>query len=114
MFLTKIKQEGLIYYIQSLQPAFKHVMSFRPTGWAYKPSTCGTFSTSSTAEEILNNALFFTMDLINPSYNSPTCQLFGVPYSEHSSFRELEAFVIDRIIPTVIFEKSERNGLLAK
>ncbi|RIB09821.1 DNA repair metallo-beta-lactamase-domain-containing protein [Gigaspora rosea] len=111
MCLTKIKAEGLIYYLQSLQPTFKHVMAFRPTGWAYKPSTCGTFSAWSTIDEILNNAPSFTMDLINPSYNSPTCQIFGVPYSEHSSFRELAAFVmslnINRIIPTVNIESEE-------
>ncbi|CAG8567813.1 10809_t:CDS:2, partial [Dentiscutata erythropus] len=111
MFLTKIKPEGLIYYLQSLQPTFKQVMAFRPTGWAYKPSVCGTFTTSSTVEEILNNAPSYTMDLIYPSYNSPTCQIFGVPYSEHSSFRELAAFVmslnIGRIIPTVNIESEE-------
>ncbi|KAF0493524.1 DRMBL-domain-containing protein [Gigaspora margarita] len=111
MCLTKIKAEGLIYYLQNLQPTFKHVMAFRPTGWAYKPSTCGTFSSWSTIDEILNNAPSFTMDLINPSYNSPTCQIFGVPYSEHSSFRELAAFVmslnINRIIPTVNIESEE-------
>ncbi|CAG8490754.1 19065_t:CDS:10 [Cetraspora pellucida] len=111
MYLTKIKPEELIYYLQNLQPTFKHVMAFRPTGWAYKPSTCGAFTTSSTTDVILNSAPSYTMDLITPSYNSPTCQIFGVPYSEHSSFRELAAFImslnIGRIIPTVNIESEE-------
>ncbi|CAG8545108.1 3927_t:CDS:10, partial [Cetraspora pellucida] len=111
MYLTKIKPEELIYYLQNLQPTFKHVMAFRPTGWAYKPSTCGAFTTSSTTDVILNTAPSYTMDLISPSYNSPTCQIFGVPYSEHSSFRELAAFImslnIGRIIPTVNIESEE-------
>ncbi|CAG8677436.1 10632_t:CDS:2 [Scutellospora calospora] len=118
MCLTKIKPEGLICYLQNLQPTFNHVMAFRPTGWAYKPSICGTFSTSSKTEEILNSAPSYTMDLINPTYNSPTCQIFGVPYSEHSSFRELAAFImslnINRIIPTVNIDRKEMDYWLDK
>ncbi|KAF0479043.1 hypothetical protein F8M41_023907 [Gigaspora margarita] len=53
MCLTKIKAEGLIYYLQSLQPTFKMSWHFGKLGGLIKPSTCGTFSTSSTIEEMI-------------------------------------------------------------
>ncbi|CAG8564701.1 29309_t:CDS:2 [Gigaspora margarita] len=56
MCLTKIKAEGLIYYLQSLQPTFKMSWHFGQLGGLIKPSTFGTFSTSSTIEEMLNDA----------------------------------------------------------
>jgi DNA cross-link repair 1A protein len=77
-------------------------MAFRPTGWTYKGQN---FSISSTTEEILSTPTQFTVDTITPTFSTPICQIFGVPYSEHSSFRELAAFVmslnVKQIIPTV-------------
>ncbi|SRR6266498_358372 len=97
--------QSLCAYLESLQQTFKYVMAFRPTGWTYKPNEGQKFSTSSTTEEILNTRTPFTIDSIRPTYSTPTCQIFGVPYSEHSSFRELAAFVmslnVKQIIPTV-------------
>ncbi|CAI2172419.1 14516_t:CDS:2 [Funneliformis geosporum] len=113
--LTSIKSDSLCAYLESLQPSFKSVMAFRPTGWTYKPTEGQRFSTSSTTEEILNASTLFTVDSIRPTFSTPTCQIFGVPYSEHSSFRELAAFVmslnVKQIIPTVNIgsEKSREN-----
>jgi DNA cross-link repair 1A protein len=77
-------------------------MAFRPTGWTYKGQN---YSTNSTTEEILSTPSSFTIDTITPTFSTPKCQIFGVPYSEHSSFRELAAFVmslnVKKIIPTV-------------
>ena len=77
-------------------------MAFRPTGWTYKGQK---YSTSSTTEEVLSTPNPFTIDTITPTFSTPKCQIFSVPYSEHSSFRELAAFVmslnVKQIIPTV-------------
>ncbi|CAG8624681.1 2293_t:CDS:2 [Funneliformis caledonium] len=113
--LTSIKPDILCAYLESLQPSFKSIMAFRPTGWTYRPTEGQRFSTSSTTEEILNASTPFTIDTIRPTYSTPTCQIFGVPYSEHSSFRELAAFImslnVKQIIPTVNIgsEKSREN-----
>ena len=77
-------------------------MAFRPTGWAYKGQN---YSAYATTEEILSTPSPFTIDTITPTFSTSTCQIFSVPYSEHSSFRELAAFVmsldVKQIIPTV-------------
>ncbi|CAB4376901.1 unnamed protein product [Rhizophagus irregularis] len=110
--LMSIKSSSLFAYLESLKPTFKYVMAFRPTGWAYKGQK---FSSSSTTEEILNTSTPFTIDSITPTFSTSICQIFGVPYSEHSSFRELAAFVLSlnirKIIPTVNIgsEKSREN-----
>ncbi|RIA92792.1 DNA repair metallo-beta-lactamase-domain-containing protein [Glomus cerebriforme] len=110
--LMSIKLDSLCAYLENLKPTFKYVMAFRPTGWTYKGQK---FSTSSTTKEILNTPTQFTIDTITPTFSTPLCQIFGVPYSEHSSFRELAAFVmslnVKQIIPTVNIgsEKSREN-----
>ncbi|GET01747.1 DNA repair protein Pso2/Snm1, putative [Rhizophagus clarus] len=110
--LMSIKSDNIFAYLESLKPTFKYVMAFRPTGWTYKGQK---FSASSSTEEILNTSTPFTIDSIKPTFSTSTCQIFGIPYSEHSSFRELAAFVmslnVKQIIPTVNIgsEKSREN-----
>ncbi|KAJ1980691.1 repair protein PSO2 SNM1, partial [Dimargaris xerosporica] len=47
----------------------------------------------------------FTIDSIRPTMRTPNILLLSIPYSEHSSFRELAAFLlsgqINRVVPTV-------------
>ncbi|CAG8491430.1 7620_t:CDS:2 [Acaulospora colombiana] len=100
-----LKLESLLAYLKELEPTFKYVMAFRPTGWSFRSSEDLKAVGNDITQEILNKASPYTMDSITPSYHSPTCQIFEVPYSEHSSFRELAAFVmslnVKKIIPTV-------------
>ncbi|CAO2829824.1 unnamed protein product [Amaranthus hypochondriacus] len=86
MPISSLKHETLKNYLKTYQNQFNAVLAFRPTGW--------TFS------ESVGNQL----DCIKPNTKG-NIQIFGVPYSEHSSFTELQEFVQfvrpNKIIPTV-------------
>ncbi|CAG8461808.1 4399_t:CDS:2, partial [Acaulospora morrowiae] len=100
-----LRYDSLQAYLKDLEPTFKYIMAFRPTGWSFRSSEEVKVTDKSNTQDILNKTSAYTMDSISPSNNSRTCQIFEVPYSEHSSFRELAAFVtslnVKRIIPTV-------------
>ena len=55
---------------------FDAIVAFRPTGWTFRPTTTPNGSWD-----------------LSPQFTNKTVTLFGVPYSEHSSFEELEMFV---------------------
>ncbi|XP_038989394.1 DNA cross-link repair protein SNM1 isoform X2 [Phoenix dactylifera] len=78
--------ENLSEYLKTYKQQYAAVLAFRPTGWTYSGTT--------------GNQL----DLIKPS-SKGNITIYGVPYSEHSSFPELRDFVKflkpDKIIPTV-------------
>lgn len=84
--ISSLKHETLKNYLKTYHDQFNAVVAFRPTGW--------TFS------ESVGNQL----DLIKPN-SKGNIQIYGVPYSEHSSFTELRDFVQflrpNKIIPTV-------------
>ncbi|OWM80540.1 hypothetical protein CDL15_Pgr019820 [Punica granatum] len=77
---------SLSNYLKTYKDQYVALLAFRPTGW--------TFS------EAVGNQL----DLIRPTSKS-NITIYGVPYSEHSSFTELREFVRflrpEKIIPTV-------------
>ncbi|KAL9229372.1 hypothetical protein vseg_004845 [Gypsophila vaccaria] len=72
--ISSLRHETLKNYLKTYQDQFTSVLAFRPTGW--------TFS------ESIGNQL----DLIKPN-SKGNIQVYGVPYSEHSSFTELQEFV---------------------
>eukprot|EP00256_Glycine_max_P068256 XP_025982851.1 DNA cross-link repair protein SNM1-like [Glycine max] len=82
----KRKGSGDKGYLKTYKGQFTAILAFRPTGW--------TFS-----ERISND-----LELIKP-VSKRNITIYGVPYSEHSSFTELRDFVQflkpDKIIPTV-------------
>ncbi|KAH9026491.1 DRMBL-domain-containing protein [Lactarius pseudohatsudake] len=78
-------------------------VAFRPTGWTSTPSVASTFGRPLHRE--------FTHTHLRPARGStPSAQLFGVPYSEYSSFFELTYFALSldwaRIVPTVNVESA--------
>ncbi|KAH9072370.1 DNA repair metallo-beta-lactamase, partial [Lactarius deliciosus] len=86
-------------------------VAFRPTGWTYSPpaGTCSTLSVPSTLARPPHGE--FTHAHLRPARGStPSAQLFGMPYSEHSSFFELTCFALSldwaRIVPTVNVESA--------
>ncbi|CAJ2672219.1 unnamed protein product [Trifolium pratense] len=84
--MSSLRIEALKEYLKTYKEQFTSVLAFRPTGW--------TFS-----EKIGND-----LELIKP-VSRGNITIYGVPYSEHSSFTELRDFVQflrpDKIIPTV-------------
>eukprot|EP00250_Pteridium_aquilinum_P005087 c15232_g1_i1 orf=222-1967(+) len=80
-----LQPQKLKAYLQGY-PKFSSLLAFRPTGWTY-------------SEKIGNE-----LHLLKPVV-SGAVTVYGVPYSEHSSFNELQEFVQflqpKKIIPTV-------------
>ncbi|KAK3013722.1 hypothetical protein RJ639_008430 [Escallonia herrerae] len=84
--ISSLKFEILERYMKTYSSRYTAVLAFRPTGWTYS-ETIGS-----------------RLDLIKPSSRG-IVTIYGVPYSEHSSFIELQEFVQflrpEKIIPTV-------------
>lgn len=92
-------------YLTDHQTHFDSLIAFKPTGWTYKSSNSQTSDMKlAPLSHIISPPSDRTLQL-SPYYNYKNIKLFGVPYSEHSSFRELASFIasleIFNIIPTV-------------
>ncbi|KAK5957556.1 DNA cross-link repair protein PSO2/SNM1 [Knufia fluminis] len=106
--LMEIRAETLYDYLVGFRPHFSRVVGFRPTGWSYRPPT-SRFTENPNVSTVLHSEGWksrFTMRDLAPQRGSTRdSNCFGVPYSEHSSFRELTMFCcalrIGRVIPTV-------------
>ena len=106
--LMEIRAETLQDYLNSMKPHFSRIVGFRPSGWNYRPPA-GRFIESPSVDTILrsNNWIssFSMHELVPMRGSTREASCFGVPYSEHSSFRELTMFCcalrIEKIIPTV-------------
>ncbi|EPS31605.1 hypothetical protein PDE_06560 [Penicillium oxalicum 114-2] len=106
--LFEIRADTLADYLDTLKPDFSRVVGFRPTGWSYRPPA-GRMLDNPPVPTVLRGEHWrtpFTTEHLTPQRGSTReSACFGVPYSEHSSFRELTMFCcalrIGRIIPTV-------------
>ena len=106
--LMEIRAETLADYLTGYKPHFARIVGFRPSGWNYRPPQ-GRATDSPAVHTVLHSASWrsrFSYGDLHPQRGSTRdAACFGVPYSEHSSFRELTMFCcalrIDRIIPTV-------------
>lgn len=116
--IFEIRSETLADYLASMKPHFSRVVGFRPTGWLYRPPS-GRMLDNPPVETVLHSAQwrtgFSARDLVPQRGSTRESACYGVPYSEHSSFRELTAFCcalrIGRVIPTVNVgsQKSREN-----
>ena len=106
--LMEIRAETLADYLTSYKPHFSRIVGFRPSGWNYRPPN-SRFTESPAVQTVLHSDNWksrYSMAELTPQRGSTReANCFGVPYSEHSSFRELTMFCcalrIDKIIPTV-------------
>lgn len=112
--LMEIRAETLQEYLNSFKPHFSRIIGFRPSGWNFRPRNgkaigANTPPSSIPTQQILHGkgwrTRFEYRDFVPQRGSTKEAMCFGVPYSEHSSFRELAMFVmslrIEKIIPTV-------------
>ncbi|KAF1330445.1 DNA cross-link repair protein, partial [Globisporangium splendens] len=85
--MSDLKMEHLTTLLQKHRLRFREIVAFRPTGWTFSKSNTG--ASISTCRTDASGAI----------------RIYGIPYSEHSSFVELTEFVQAMnphvIIPTV-------------
>lgn len=104
--------------MRSLGMRIDRSIAFRPTGWTYRPPA-GMDTVSPSLDRLIN---WNQGRNFGPSYLTSTRDstmkytIYGVPYSEHSSFFELTAFCLsvdyDRIIATVnVGNPNSRNKM---
>ncbi|QSZ33973.1 hypothetical protein DSL72_005553 [Monilinia vaccinii-corymbosi] len=106
--IMDLRPETLQDYLTGYKPHFTRVVGFRPSGWSYKPPN-SRFVESPPIHSILHapnwRSEYDMGELVPQRGSTKEAQCFGVPYSEHSSFRELTMFVmglrIEKVIPTV-------------
>lgn len=106
--LFEIRADTLEDYLRDYRDHFSRAVGFRPSGWNYRPPN-SRFTESPAVQTVLHSQNWrsqFSMRDLTPQRGSTSrAACFGVPYSEHSSFRELTMFCcalrIDKIIPTV-------------
>ncbi|CAM6088906.1 unnamed protein product [Calypogeia fissa] len=92
--ISNLNPQKLKAYLESHHPKYSAVLAFRPTGWTY------------------SEKLGAKLEFLKPQCHGPIT-IYGVPYSEHSSFTELQEFVQflqpHKIIPTVNNGKEEQR-----
>ncbi|KAG9520442.1 DRMBL-domain-containing protein, partial [Aureobasidium melanogenum] len=105
--IFEIRADTLDDYRQGYADHFDRCIGFRPSGWNYKPpsSRLETPNVSNILYSTSWKSAYSIKDLSPQRGSTNRAKCFGVPYSEHSSFRELSMFCtalrIEKVIPTV-------------
>ncbi|QPC74834.1 hypothetical protein HYE68_005586 [Fusarium pseudograminearum] len=111
--LMEIRAETLQEYLNSYKPYFSRIVGLRPSGWNFRPAGksfgANTPPGSIHTQQILHDSNWRTRfgykDFVPQRGSTKEAMCFGVPYSEHSSFRELAMFLmtlrIEKVVPTV-------------
>ncbi|KAG8899668.1 hypothetical protein FRB99_006511, partial [Tulasnella sp. 403] len=117
--LQTITLEKIEPYYSKFRNGFASVVGFRPTGWTYS-APAGTELLPNIPQLITKTQnKNFTYSSLNQMRNSSAkFKLYGVPYSEHSSFFELTCFALSidvaKIIATVNVGSAKSRGTMGK
>ena len=105
--MFEIGTDTLTTYLDSMRPHFSRAVGLCPTGWNYRPPLPRINHPTVSAVLYSDDwkSSYSVRDMVPQRGSTKESSCFGVPYSEHSSFRELAMFCcglhIARIIPTV-------------
>ena len=119
MGLLNFKRIGV--YLASLKKKYKRVVAIRPTGWSFGGGRYGGGGRrkSSSSNNNNNNSMYEGISSVHTTRvnNLVEVTIFGIAYSEHSSFSELQQCVRDFkpfiIKPTVnAYTKSAEEQML--
>ncbi|KAI7880536.1 DRMBL-domain-containing protein [Lichtheimia hyalospora FSU 10163] len=101
--LGTLKIDLLESYLKSMRPHFTSLIAFLPTAQTFRPY--GSPTIGPPLSDLIEQPMNRSIALKPTRASTDTVKLYHIPYSEHSSFRELAAFIcsleIRRIIPTV-------------
>ncbi|KAI0628033.1 DRMBL-domain-containing protein, partial [Trametes polyzona] len=117
--LGVIASDRLKHYVERWNGRYSKVIGFRPTGWTFTQPKGSDTLPSIPSVISRSQSRTFTHANLQPMRNSTsTLQLYGVPYSEHSSFFELTCFALSldwgRMIATVNVGSESSRGKMAK
>ena len=117
--LHMINSDKFEDYLSKWKGRWTKAVGFRPTGWTYTAPS-GTDTLPSIPYIISRDqARTFTHAHLKPMRNStPRLMLYGVPYSEHSSFFELTCFALSldwgRMVATVNVGSSKSRAKMTR
>lgn len=106
-----LNKRSLLDYLRPLKSRFDNVLALKPTGWTYQEQGSSTLQPRSSSP-------LAVLSRIEPQFSSDGITVYGIPYSEHSSFDELKRFVQatrpTKIIPTVNIGNAEKRDSMQR
>ncbi|KAH7920380.1 DRMBL-domain-containing protein [Leucogyrophana mollusca] len=117
--LGMITSDKIKPYVERFKGTYSRAVAFRPTGWTYTPPSGSEQSPPIASIISRGQACSFSHADLKPMQKSSyTIQMFGVPYSEHSSFFELTCFAMScdwgKMIATVNVGSENSRAKMAK
>ena len=108
-YLGNVVNKGLHEMLQESKKMkscfYKRVVGFRPSGWTFEGAKQGQADARATTQMTLNGSEVPKPPPIVTCTKSGAVSIYGIPYSEHSSFSELVDCLLclrpENIIPTV-------------